>query len=66
MKRFALIRLESGANKVVFDCFATDLFDAVKQFKEHVTNVTLDQYGYGTVGAVSYCVAEYWEPFYTL
>ncbi len=66
MKRYALLRLESGANKVIFDCHAPDLFTAVETFKQHVTNVTLDKYGYGTLGAVSFCVAEYWEPFHTL
>lgn len=67
MKRFALIRLENGANKVIFDTEATDLFGAVENFKKSVTNVTLDKYGYGTVGTVSlFCVAEYFEPFHTV
>jgi len=66
MKRFAFLKLESGGNKVVFDTVAPDLFAAVETFKKSVTNVTLDKYGYGTLGAVSYCVAEYWEPFHTV
>ena len=66
MKRFALLRLENGSNKVIFDTVATDLFAAVENFKEHVTNVTLDKYGYGTLGTVSFCVAEYYEPFHTV
>lgn len=66
MKRFAFLRLEHGGNKVIFDCNAPDLATAVKIIKEHVTNVTLDDDGYGKLGNVSFCVAEYWEPFYTL
>lgn len=66
MKRYALLRLENNANKVIFDCNAPDLASAVETFKAHVTNVTLDEYGYGKLGNVSYCMAEYWEPFYTL
>jgi hypothetical protein len=66
MKRFALLRLENGGNKVIFDTVATDLFAAVEKFKKSVTNITLDKYGYGTVGTTSYCVAEYYEPFHTI
>jgi len=66
MKRFALLRLENGGNKVIFDTRATDLFAAVENFKKCITNVTLDKYGYGTLGPVSFCVAEYFEPFQTI
>jgi len=54
VKRYALLRLESGANKVIFDTEAPDLFTAVEKFKGLVVGVTLDKYGYGTVGAVSF------------
>ena len=66
MKRYALLRLESGANKVIFDTEAPDLFTAVEKLKKSVIGVTLDKYGYGTVGSVSFCVAEYFEPFLTV
>jgi hypothetical protein len=66
MKRFAFLKLEHGGNKVVFDTNAPDLFAAVETFKQHVVNVDLDEYGYGKRGDVSYCVAEYWEPFHTV
>jgi len=66
MKRYCLVRMESGANKVIFDTEAPDLFEAVKKFQASVANLTLDKYGYATQGMVSYCVAEYWEPFHTV
>jgi hypothetical protein len=66
MKRFALLRLEWGRNKVIKDCYALNLFDAVEKLKNHVINITLDVHGYAKFGDVSFCVAEYWEPFHTV
>ena len=66
MKRFALLRLQHGANKVVFDCHAPDLAAAVKTFNRSFTGGKLDADGYEKIGDVTYCVAEYWDPFHTL
>jgi len=66
MKRFALLRLENGANKVIFDTKAPTLEAAVEHFRKCVTGINLDKHGYATMGMTSYCVAEYWEPFHTI
>lgn len=66
MKRYALLRLENGANKVLFDCHAPDKATAVQKFKNSIKGVTLDDDGYGTYHHVTFCVAEYFEPFHTL
>ena len=66
MKRFALLRLENGGNKVIFDTKAPNLSAAVETFKKSVVGVDLDEHGYAKLGTVSFCVAKYLEPFHTL
>jgi hypothetical protein len=69
MKRFALLRLENGANKVIFDCHAISVKAAAEAFNTHFTPATpkLNDDGYAKLNnGVTICVAEYAEPFHTL
>ena len=67
MKRFAFLRLNRRGNKVVFDVLAENRANAIAKIKQCVTNVILDEDGCGKVGDdTTFCVAEYWEPFYTV
>jgi hypothetical protein len=64
MKRFALLRLEHGSNKVIAD-FTGTLPDAIQAFRGIITNAPpLDDTGYCKVSeTVSLCVAEYHQQF---
>ena len=67
IKRFALLRLEYGSNKVVFDFTGT--FEQARQAfnKTLVGSPLLDEQGYCKVNeTVSLCMAEYHENFTTL
>ena len=69
MKRFALLRLENGANNVIFDCRAISVKMAAEIFNKHFTPTTppLNDEGYVKLdNGVTLCVAEYAEPFHTL
>lgn len=68
MKRFALLRLEHGSNKVIVDFTGTKPA-AIAAFNATFTPNTpkLDADGYAKVSeTVSLCVAEYHENFATL
>lgn len=68
MKRFALLRLEHGGNKVIMDFTGTKPA-AIAAFNATFTANTpkLDADGYAKVNeTVSLCVAEYHENFTTL
>lgn len=67
MKTFSLLRLEHGANKVIFTCSAPSVVLATKTFNERLSNVQLDEQGYAKISeTVSFCVAEHWEPLLKL
>ena len=69
MKRFALLRLENGANTVIFDCRAISVKAAAEAFNTHFTPATppLNNEGYAKLeNGVTLCVAEYHESFCTL
>ena len=66
MKRYAFLRLENNANKVIFETVAANVKDAAQQFNRSLKNIQLDEYGYGKLGEVTYCVAEFYEPFYSV
>lgn len=73
MKRFALLRLENNANKVIFDCEAATQQEAIKVFNRSLDNNSqLNKDGYKLIwenssfGNVSLCAAEYFEPFHTV
>ena len=66
MKRFALLRLENNANKVIFDTQAATMKNAIEQFNKSLTSIQLDANGYGKLGDVTFCIAEYFEPFHTI
>ena len=63
MKRFAFLRLERGANKVIFDANATDSKHAIEQFNKSLAGIQLDMDGYAKLGDVTFCIAEYHEGF---
>jgi len=63
MKRYALLRLIHGANKVVMECQAASIKDAADIFRPCITNFPpLDADGYAKQGDVSLCVAEFFDP----
>lgn len=67
MKTFCLLRLEYGANKVIFTTTAETITGAVNQFNSALTGVQLDKDGYAKLNdTVSFCVAEQWEPLYSV
>ncbi len=69
MKRFALLRLQHNANKVIFDINAPDLAAAIETANKSLTNVQLDKDGYGRIEGsnefdhVTYCIAEYFSSY---
>ena len=67
MKRYALLRLQDGANQVIGDCGPCDFKTAVATFQKGCVNITLDDKGYAKLGdRISFCVAEYHESFCTM
>jgi hypothetical protein len=67
MKRFALLCLENNANKVILDTNAITLTDAIDTFNLSMVNGQLDKNGYCKMNdAVTLCIAEYFQPFYTI
>jgi hypothetical protein len=66
MKRYAFLRLEHGANKVIFDVNAVDDKDAIEQFNECIVGSQLNEEGYAKLGDVTFCIAEYHENFATI
>jgi hypothetical protein len=63
MKRYAFLRLEYGANKVIADCGPCDFATALEKFRKMCINLTLDDSGYAKLGDTSFCIAEYHENF---
>ena len=67
MKRFALLKLCAGGNKVIFDCHAKDVAGAAAKFNESRGDVPpLDSEGYSKIGDITFCVAEFFNPLYTV
>lgn len=67
MKRYAFLRLENGANKVIADCGPCDFATALAKFRKMCINLTLDDSGYCKyTDTVSFCIAEYHDQFATL
>lgn len=67
MKTYSLLRLENNANKVIFTTHAHSVKEAAATFNESLKGVQLDENGYCKQNdAVSFCVAEHWEPCYNL
>lgn len=67
MKTYSLLRLENGANKVLFTTKSASVADAAKTFNKSVTGFQLDDNGYAKLNeTVSFCVAEHFEPCYEL
>lgn len=67
MKEFSLLRLEHNANKVIFTTHAHTVKEAAATFNESLKGVQLDEHGYAKQSeTVSFCVAEHWEPCYSL
>jgi hypothetical protein len=64
MTRYAFLRLQYNANKVIADCETSTLEEAVEKFRKMCGDtLMLDDSGYGKIGDVSFCIAEYHENF---
>lgn len=61
MKKFALLSLLHGANRVLADCYAKDLVGAVAQFQKSHPVLGLNAEGYAKNMDLTYCIAEYWQ-----
>jgi hypothetical protein len=67
MKRYALIRLLHNANTVIAECGPCDFEEALSKFRKMCGNTLyLDDDGYGKLGEVTFCIAEFHENFATL
>ncbi len=64
-KKYSLLRLEFGANKVILECEAESVEEAATKFNPHLTNMPpLDKNGYCKLNeTVSFCIAEQFNPF---
>jgi len=65
MKRYALIRLEYGANKVLAESAPCDFKTALDKFQSLFSGaLDLDERGYAKLNDMtSFCIAEYHENF---
>jgi len=61
MKKYALLSLLHGANRVLADCYAKDFAGALAKFRMLHPVLCLNAEGYAKNMDITYCIAEYYD-----
>ena len=60
MKKYALLSLLHGANKVLDECYAKSTAEAVGKFQRFWGGLNLNAEGYAKNMDITYCIAEFY------
>jgi len=61
MKKYALLSLLNGANKVIDECYARTMAEAIGKFQRAWAGLGLNAEGYAKNMDITYCIAEYYR-----